>query len=795
MLAGAAGRFERTNIEVLVESVRFADHELFGEEDRLCAALRAIYREYRRRVGADRVSHLNRRVRALAAATKAVVDKGAIDAASNEAVLPMCADLFKACSERISEQVAIRTTSKRLYTKWTELKDLRNSQGFVSTRVRLQARLVGTAGDGASAGRAKGKGRGRGQGGGDGGSGEVASYTSSEEARRELLLAKRLVERFGTLLSASKLASDNMAAQCEELLQRYDELLDQDVGQEECIFVLTDGEAETKDAACTAPERRRREAARRLQYFVKLTLNGQLVARTKACALAWPHFEVAFKQALTVQVARRPTSIQVEVWQTGSLVSSRVAGIMVPVPGAELMHVSTNAIAPQRGMYEFCSETALRVHKYAGGGGAAAAAGAGRGKTLAQLSRERLGEDGQDSSRTVVPVIEASGERFSCGLAHVTVSWGTEMEPSQGGPGLPGATNAGPSGRVGGGDDDDDAGQVTHLLPKTSATLAQGGKLIGDRKQDRGGAGGGVGGVDGDATTAEELYDQDFIESMWRVGEIDPNDPRNAAMVKLNEALQLAEQRVEAFRLDALPRELLLGTADPTVYRAPRRLRLLQLRQNHPHLFPGGIPLSEDTIKKDARLQGLLAPVIEEEGGDDLESHAEAAQRRIKDFVQRVRLAQVGVRRKKRNAGIHVSSCVKEGPLPVFRLDLSSIKRLFEPRRRLRPVGQDRKPVFRVDKLGIFIHIMRGKNIPVRRNNLGRGASGRLEAAGRRGRQESGVGGGGSDEQDDEIEDAGHEQDRVMSFVEIDFQASRVSCVIREHYLYERVVNDESSYT
>ena len=90
---------------------------------------------------------------------------------------------------------------------------------------------------------------------------------------------------------------------------------------------------------------------------------------------------------------------------------------------------------------------------------------------------------------------------------------------------------------------------------------------------------------------------------MKRLYHTDPNDPKNAELMKMLETLRVSEKRGQMFRLEAHQHELLLASGDPRVYRRPVRHKLLQLRNKKPDLFSKPLPLTQEEIRADEALR------------------------------------------------------------------------------------------------------------------------------------------------------------------------------------------------
>jgi hypothetical protein len=69
-------------------------------------------------------------------------------------------------------------------------------------------------------------------------------------------------------------------------------------------------------------------------------VNGYSVARTKSSHVRYPQFTAEVHQSIQLQLVRRPTSIQVEIWQEGEwyhVYNTLLATIPVMIPGNQVL--------------------------------------------------------------------------------------------------------------------------------------------------------------------------------------------------------------------------------------------------------------------------------------------------------------------------------------------------------------------------------------------------------------------------------------------------------------------------
>ena len=186
--------------------------------------------------------------------------------------------------------------------------------------------------------------------------------------------------------------------------------------------------------------------------------------------------------------------------------------------------------------------------------------------------------------------------------------------------------------------------------------------------------------------------------------DIDPNDPRNAALISLLERARLAEARGKTFRATDFPLDLLL--VDNLFHVEAARKKVLRSR-HETKLFNDQVPLVDEEIPE------RLYQIVEVRDED-----VEMDQDYVEDPNHTRFKAQWHAKQKlnsiKREV-VNVKEVVREGPLPQFTLSLKFLDKLFEQRRPLRVVREDAKPISNPRACNIVIQVLRASNLPVRR--------------------------------------------------------------------------------
>lgn len=617
-------------LDVQMGSIYFDDHPLFCKEDYIASGIRVMYEEYIRRLRAGVVAHYAERLVGLLAPESS-------DAPPMEETIAArtsrCENALEALSQQHSEASFIAMLTRRIYTKWQQLKQERVESKMTSTDLKLTVRRVTKDEDATAHGH-----------------GDVSS--------RHVKHARKLL---------NKVKEDDPDAQfIEDGEALLDALERRSSRPKEYLLRLSDEETLTGDAEVPVEERKRRSLVRSAQIYCRLLVNDKVVGRTQRAPLQFPSYSIAADTTWTLHLVRRPTKIAVEVYQYGMVWDTHLASVNVPVPGADAEGVFSSAFGPSVGLYQFTSGSPMREWQF----------------------QRPAAEPVDRSTFKVVP----ARDRYTTGTVSVSVLWGG------------GGHLAGKPGATGG----------AALLPERGGGMREGRLLkVGTDDQDE---------------VPEFAKEVDFVETVLKPAlKMDPNDPRNASIVRMKDWVSISEARGDRFRVESTNADLAFNRGlEPRA--AQRRHRLFQLRRARPDLLGNEmIPLTEGDIRQNETLKQLLAEGADEEEDDEefeeglQASAAEAAkaarQRHMKDFFKRVRDNNAALFAKRR--AVVFSDFVKEGPLPDIKgLDLSKILKLFEPRRALGHKELQRVAQTPGDKDRVYVLVMVGgcRNVPVRRS-------------------------------------------------------------------------------
>jgi hypothetical protein len=116
----------------------------------------------------------------------------------------------------------------------------------------------------------------------------------------------------------------------------------------------------TADTGCSRAEQDRRQAIRKTTVFAKILVNGQLVATSPSAKLQWPAFTAHVPVSISLDVARRPERIQVQLWESGWVFNTLVSSLDVPLPGATIDEsVASETVEPIDDWFTFSAVTPL----------------------------------------------------------------------------------------------------------------------------------------------------------------------------------------------------------------------------------------------------------------------------------------------------------------------------------------------------------------------------------------------------------------------------------------------------
>ena len=82
-----------------------------------------------------------------------------------------------------------------------------------------------------------------------------------------------------------------------------------------CLPAASIGVMSAEGALDDPDELLRRSRIDRQRLFAVVTVNGKRVHRTKDEYLLWPSFSVSFNQPVRLRFARRPQTLEVELWK------------------------------------------------------------------------------------------------------------------------------------------------------------------------------------------------------------------------------------------------------------------------------------------------------------------------------------------------------------------------------------------------------------------------------------------------------------------------------------------------
>ncbi|GBG28149.1 Coiled-coil and C2 domain-containing protein 2A [Hondaea fermentalgiana] len=809
-------------LDIAVHSIAFDDHPLFVEEDVTATKLRGLYRRYQQKVQENLLEYLTSHLGALLEYESQLRENASRNADALLAVRRQILDMF---SRRLSEELELRELTKETYEQWLQLKSIRQHQGFTSTNLKLVvmhqdpahtpkqvdhlrkqvAALVDSEFDGKLEGVALQKAKdllqrhklSRPEK-------PTAEFRGSRKHARKSKKIKK--KKAAQKRRSSSRNSDNLERDSTDSDEQEDSDEDESYGDDRgrldssnVVLRLNFDGSYDKDEDVPAAELKRRRAIRLAKVHIAVYVNDACVAQTADASLCFPGFLATWNRVFCLKLQQRPSRLRLDVCASGHLFAyaKTLASVFLPIPASQYSsNVLAHGVGAEDDWHEFTARKPIRKWLWEKPSGVA------KSKTLRELYAEQLHMDH-------VEVGPALGDRFTAGQVRATITWNTrEADEDASGTGA-GARGSSP---------EQDAGVGTLVgLPEWTQTRGESrGRLLGSHAGELAGGNlaGGGGGVSADATEFDDAVpdfanEVDFQKLIAELKGLDPNDPRNASVLRLFDIIKWSSKRRVLFRSEALLRDALFPTANADKFVESRRVALMRLRKDKPHLFHHPIPVSEEEIRGDETLQTLLLPAEAQLELDQDDAYAASSRSssevlriqrmqkaRVNDFLQRVRSLQSSNVNAQRRRDIPVGSVVKEGPLPQFSVNMDMFRALFEPRRRLRPAPRIRKPAsLSVEKASIFVQVVRAQNVPVRRRVTNgvypsspgrsprrsprqsptrrspRGGDGQGDDGTRFGssRMESEMDGG--DEEED-LEGPASGSERVMSFVQVKFQGN-----------------------
>ncbi len=118
----------------------------------------------------------------------------------------------------------------------------------------------------------------------------------------------------------------------------------------------------TPDDLCPYVEQKRRRAVRSTSMYCRLVINGHVVMTSPKFKLEWPSFELPLRVSVSVSVHRRPSLVELELWQAGWVWDSRLAAAALPLPVANTSNaITVDAVQPFEGLVVFSSASPINV--------------------------------------------------------------------------------------------------------------------------------------------------------------------------------------------------------------------------------------------------------------------------------------------------------------------------------------------------------------------------------------------------------------------------------------------------
>jgi hypothetical protein len=278
-------------------------------------------------------------------------------------------------------------------------------------------------------------------------------------------------------------------------------------------------------------------------------------------------------------------------------------------------------------------------------------------------------------------------------------------------------------------------------------------------------------GVSGNVDFTRE---RDFHKLLPDINTLDPNDPQNEHIVRLNQQFSSGNQATrDTFVLIGGSSAAASFSENGESYanflkcKVPDRIRLLLMRESRPYLFSEPIPLSDAIIHKSEFYRSLLTEGADDthkagalsnadlatktsnadtlgtgrgqlkpiaESGDDEAGDAEAEfgdgiglpVSKITGFLQRVRDSHTSVSRQSKQKKIATNSVISEPiQIPDQEFSLASLFKFteaFERKRSLKPKARERKAASTIlSSCDLLIQVVGSKNIPLRAQDAAAG--------------------------------------------------------------------------
>ncbi len=199
--------------------------------------------------------------------------------------------------------------------------------------------------------------------------------------------------------------------------------------------------------------------------------------------------------------------------------------------------------------------------------------------------------------------------------------------------------------------------------------------------------------------------------SQWvKDTDLDPNDPRNAAVMSVLRDMKETQGLEQRFRVTPEEKGLLLPHAEGQI--EPRRHAILRARADG-EVSAWQVPLFDHLIDN---------AIFREQkegggGGGDAPAVGVAEASRLPAYV--LALREKAAKRHKSEFKYDVNDVINEEPVPLRDFSLGNIAFFFRPRRKLNPARAERKPVTSfVEQCNLLVQVTRGYNVPVRATSI-----------------------------------------------------------------------------
>eukprot|EP00742_Colponemidia_sp_Colp-10_P008183 GILJ01008844.1.p1 GENE.GILJ01008844.1~~GILJ01008844.1.p1 ORF type:complete len:1598 (-),score=270.09 GILJ01008844.1:58-4851(-) len=312
-------RARRYRLDVDVGRFVFQDHPLFSKEDYLAAQLTVTFEAYMRKCESRLLEFYEERFHALLDQIENLRRQGVHHVSTPDDGQPLNPKSLKSLTIQLQEvrnlrdqeRYEIHNVASELYKLWVQLKQHRLDQGYSSTTVKLvvKNRLIDVLRD-------------------------------QEDREREI------EQEIEELRDQSTDGYFNVESVRRDILSRMDRIPD----RPRYTFQLTHGVVSVQQndkSPLPLREVQRRLSIQRCRVFIRVYINNRYVVRTKKQFIQWPGFCLDFQDKFHVDLFHRPSHIKLQI-AMGSIVSSKVADVLVDVPGSEHAAVtSTGALNRQ----------------------------------------------------------------------------------------------------------------------------------------------------------------------------------------------------------------------------------------------------------------------------------------------------------------------------------------------------------------------------------------------------------------------------------------------------------------